>query len=472
MNRFIKHIGLLFISILFIQGCIATKKYERPETYSVDSFYADTLTEDTISMATLDWREIYNDPILIGYIDEGLKNNLSILKAKQNILASESIFKQRRSNYLPSINSAFSVGENYLPTNSYLFQDRPSDTHYTDIVLGGVFSWELDIWGRITSLKRSAAAQYMQTINATRYLQTVIISQIVRNYYTLVSLDAKVRILEITIENRQKGLEIINALKEAGQENAVGVKQSEAFLYKAEGSLLQIMNEIRLVENSLSILLGRTPGPVDRANWDNIQINEELNIGIPIQLLQNRTDVQAAEYNLISAFELTNSARASFYPTLSINAAGGFNSMDFDNLFSINSLFGNVIGNLTLPLFNQRKLRTQKEVRLADQQIAYYDYKETILNAYKEVSNSLYTYQNFQELVKLKRKENRALLDAVLFSEELQKQGLASYLEVIYAKDNAQVAQFEIVNARLLQILSVVELYRALGGGWQPSEIK
>src|SRR5690606_29191487 len=206
---------------------------------------------------------------------------------------------------------------------------------------------------------------------------------------------------EATIVNRASSLETMKALKDAGNVTEVGVKQTEAQLHTARALLVDIEMNIKLLENTLSILLGGPPQAIERNLLDQQQLNTELKPGYPAQLLRNRPDIIAAEYGLINAFELTNVAKSNFYPSLGISATGGFQSLQLDELFSVNSLFANTVGSLTQPVFNRRQIRTQYEVAQSQQQIAYLDFKQALLNASKEVSDALYSYEAAGERIEV-----------------------------------------------------------------------
>ena len=216
-----------------------------------------------------------------------------------------------------------------------------------------------------------------------------------------------------------------------------------------------MINEIRLLENSFSILLGQQPGAIERDGLRNQEIETSLKTGVPAQLLVNRPDVRASEFALINAFELTNVARSNFYPSLTLSASGGLQALQIDELFDTNSLFATIIGGLTQPIFNRRSIKTQYEV------------KQALLTASREVSDALYTYEAATEKLDVKRKEFESYNTATEYSEELLDNGLANYLEVLTARENALNSSLDLINTRLTQLQSVVDLYEALGGGWQ-----
>lgn len=281
------------------------------------------------------------------------------------------------------------------------------------------------------------------------------------------ALDAQREITVKNIQIREESLETMLALKDAGNVTEVAVKQTEAQLLNTKAALLDIDNSIKLLENTFCILLGESPHAVERTKLSEQKINTELTAGLPIQLLSNRPDIMAAEYNLINAFELTNVARSNFYPALRLTASRGIQSMNFDNLFSANSLFANLVASLTQPILNGRQIRTQYEVRKAQQETALLNYKKVVLTASKEVSDALYTYQSNSEKIILKQQEYEAYQAATEYSEELLRYGMANYLEVLTAQQNALSAELSVINTELAKLNAIIQLYKAVGGGWR-----
>jgi outer membrane protein TolC len=197
------------------------------------------------------------------------------------------------------------------------------------------------------------------------------------------------------------------------------------------------------------------------------QLDAEIKLGVPSTLLSNRPDVIAAEYGLINAFEMTNVARSNFYPSLTLTATGGFQSLELDQWLNTNSLFATVVGGLTQPIFNQRKIRTQHEVAQAQQEQALLNFKKVLLTAGNEVSNALYAYNAETKKYEYRNNEVEALRQAEANSEELLKNGYANYLDLLTARQSALSAELNTIDNKLQQLLSIVNLYEALGGGWQ-----
>ena len=464
-KQLIYRIFILGAVPLLLASCFAAKEYERPQELIDETYYrTDAIEQDSINMAVVSWRELFSDPILQEHIETGLENNIDIRVALQQILAAEAYFKQGKAGYFPTLDATAQMTHQELSSNSQFGGLFSSLDQYE---LSASLSWEADIWGKIRSNKRAFGAQYLQTVEAHKAVKTQLVAMIASSYYQLLALDEQLRVTEETIETRSSSLETTKALKEAGNVTEVGVKQTEAQLYTAQALRIDLINEIRLLENSFSILLGQQPGAIERDGLRNQEIETSLKTGVPAQLLVNRPDVRASEFALINAFELTNVARSNFYPSLTLSATGGLQALQIDELFDTNSLFATLIGGLTQPIFNRRSIKTQYEVAQAQQEQARLQFKQALLTASREVSDALYTYEAATEKLDVKRKEFEAYNTATEYSEELLDNGLANYLEVLTARENALNSSLDLINTRLTQLQSVVDLYEALGGGWK-----
>ena len=460
--------GILSLIILVtLQSCFVAKDYIRPElTKETEALYrTENLPADSVSIADLSWKTLFKDPYLQQYIEDGLENNMDVRIAIQQMIAAQAYAKQGKAGFLPTLN----VGPNYTR------QEFSENSQFGSIFSGGLdtydvtanLSWEADIWGKIRSNKRSTQASDLQSVSAHQAVKNQLISSISNTYYNLLALDAQLDITKKTIETRQSGVETIKALKDAGQVTQVAVDQNIAQYNNARALQVDIETAIFKTENMLSILLGRSPQQFERSSLDLQKLEQETMLGVPATLLSNRPDVMAAEYSLIQSFELTNVANSSFYPSLTLTASGGLQSLQLEDLFKTNSLFANIIGGLTQPLLNQRKLKTQKEVALANQESALINFKKTLLTAGNEVSNALYSYENEVKKFEFRKKEVEALRTAESNSEELLKNGYANYLDLLTARQSALTAELNVIDSKLLQLTSIVDLYEALGGGWR-----
>ncbi|MBL7869500.1 MAG: efflux transporter outer membrane subunit [Flavobacterium lindanitolerans] len=466
MKNKIYKIGLLVFAAAVLQSCFVAKKYERPELKTEDLYRTEVVSADSTSLANVSWDKIFTDPILQGYIKKGLQNNLDIRIAIQNIVAAEATMKQGKAGYFPTLSGNADWTHQQLSKNSQLgafLQDRSTDQYQ----LTGTLSWEADIWGKIRSNKRAANAAYLQSIAANQAVKTQLIASIASTYYQLLSLDAQIKVAEESLINRNESIETIIALKDAGNVNEVGVKQTEAQKYATEIIIADLKNNVIILENALNNLLGEGSKKIARGTFESQVMQPEITLGVPATLLRNRPDVIAAEYNLISTFEQTNVARSNFYPTLKVTATGGFQSIDLQQWFSANSFFSNVVTGLTQPIFNQRQIRTRFEVAKANQEKAYLQFEQSLLTAGKEVSDALAQYNNETAKITIREKQVDALKKAADYSDELLTYGLVNYLEVLTAKDNALNTELNLIDNKYRQYNAIIQLYRALGGGWQ-----
>lgn len=462
-NKIFK-IALLPVMFFMLQSCFTAEQYVRPDVMDDSYFRTDQLPQDSLNVAEISWQEIFEDPLLAGYIERGLTNNIDIRIALQQLEAAEAYMKQGRAGYYPTLSAGVQAAAQQASDNG-----AQGGVRATQYDVSGTLSWEADIWGKIRSQQRAFEASYLQTAAAHKVVKTELIASIATIYYQLLALDEQLRVTEESIENRINSLETTQALKDAGHGfvTEVAVRQTEAQIYSAQALRVSLINNIRLLENTFSILLAEPLQEIERRQLEEQEITVGLDIGYPVQLLRNRPDVIAAEYNLIQAFELTNVARSNLYPSLVISGSGGFQSLELDNLFSVNSLFGNVIGSLTQPIFNGRRLRTQHEVAQAQQEQAFLNFRRVIRVAGKEVSDALYSYEAAEERIEIQLKQYEAYETAMNLSEELLINGLINYLELLTARENALNSQLGLVDAKFDRLSSAVELYRALGGGWQ-----
>ncbi|MFV0539760.1 MAG: efflux transporter outer membrane subunit [Aestuariibaculum sp.] len=471
MKTIIKHTIVqktfaIVIMAVVLQSCFVAKNYERPEFEALEALYrTDNLPTDSLSMADVSWKDMFTDTFLSQYIDEGLANNLDIRVAMQQMAAAEAYMKQGKAGYFPTLSAEAGLTHQELSKNSQFgsFFNGSLDQYQVT----GNLSWEADIWGKIRSTKRAGDASFLQSVAAHQAVKTQLVSAIAATYYQLLSLDEQLKITNATIENRAKSVETITALKEAGEVNQVAVDQYIAQYNSAKALKVDLKTAIFKTENAFNLLLGRTSVIVERGELEQQQFNSDIKLGVPATLLSNRPDVVASEYGLINAFEMTNVARSNFYPSLTVTASGGFQSLELDQLFNANSLFANIVGGLAQPIFNKRQIKTQHEVAKAQQEQALLQFKKTLLTAGNEVSNALYDYRAETEKIEYRQNQVEALRKAESNSEELLNNGFASYLDLLTARESALNAELNIIDNKLQQLLSVVNLYEALGGGWK-----
>jgi multidrug efflux system outer membrane protein len=457
---------LVGISFLSLASCV-TKKYETPPVIS-DNLYRDVVTTDSSSIADLSWKALFSDAILQDLIEQGLKENLDLKQAIERIKIAEATLNQSRAAFLPTLTGDLSATDAKQSTAALNFPPGININTETQTYRAQLSSsWEADIWGRLGSAKKSAYAALLQTDATKRAVQTQLIANIANTYYNLLALDKQLSITQQTIKIRESDVETMKALKEGAIVNGAAVVQSEANLYAAQVTIPDLNRSIRESENALSVMLAKSSGTIARSSLDQQAPYVDLKTGVSTQLLQNRPDIQAAEFGFRSAFENTNVARASFYPSLTLTATGGLSTLQLKNFFD-NSIFYNLIGGITQPIFNRGINKARLRTTEAQQQIAFYNFQQSLLVGSQEVSNALYNFQTASEKEVTRAKQIASLTKAVDYTKELLRYSSATnYTDVLTSEQSLLNAQLNGINDRLQKLQSVVNLYRALGGGWK-----
>ena len=467
MKRNINRNLIAAVAIALTFSSCVTKKYERPNLPLADT-YRDINSTDTNSIADLNPAVLFKDAQLQALINEGLQNNLDLKSAIERMRIAQATLSQSKLAFLPTLNTDVSVAENKQSMAALNFPPGININTETQLYKAQLSAaWELDVWGKLGSAKRGAVATLLQTEATKRAVQTQLISNIANSYYTLLALDEQLRITEETVKIRTKSVATIKALKEAAVVNGAAVVQSEANKYAAEVTIPDLKRSIRETENTLSILLGKAGAPIARGKLTQQEVYSSLNTGVSSLLLKNRPDVQASEFAFKAAFENTNLAKTYFYPSLTLTANGGLSSLKLENLFD-NSIFYSFIGGLTQPILGRGQNKARLTTAKANQEIAYNDFQKTILTAGAEVSNALFAYQTAIDKETSRTKQIEALTKAVDFTEELLKYSSATnYTDVLTSQQSLLSAQLSAVNDQLQKLTAVVNLYRALGGGWK-----
>ncbi len=468
LSIIIKGTAFSVIILAAASSCTVRKEYQRPDKVADEKLYrTDMLPSDSTNIATVSWKQIFTDPILQGHITKALNNNLDIRIALQSIVSAEAYLKQSKAAYEPTL----TVGPGYTfqtqSLNTQTGQLFGQRRYINQLDITASVAFEADIWGKLKSQEKAQLASYLGSVAAHKAVKSDLVASIASSYFQLLTYDAQKRIITETIAIRERNLETTKALKTAGTLTEVAVQQSEALVFNAKSLLIDINTQIQLLENTMSLLMGEPSHSIERSTLEGQQLPIDVKLGYPAQLLANRPDVMRAEYNLMNAFELTNSAKAQFYPTLRLTGSGGIQSLDIDHLFSVNSLFASIIGGLAQPVLNRRAIRTNYEVSLANQETAYLNFRKAVLTAGKEVSDAIRVFSVQDSYIELKQKELNAYKNSVEYSQELVNYGMANYLEVLNASVNSLNAELNIANAEYNKMRAAVELYQALGGGWK-----
>jgi len=464
-NKHIKGIVLLgLIALIGLPSCQVMNRYKAPEIDSTNLFRDENPT-DTATIASIPWREFFADPYLQSYIDEALENNYDMLIAQERIKQAEAALGMARAAYFPDV--ALTAQVNQSRNSNGLNGKDVLGYHTETYSLGLVASWELDLWGKMNRQSKSKYAQMLNSYAGRNLTQTSLISNMANTYYSLMALDEQLKVTKDMILLMEENLVTTEALKEAGMVTGAAVEQTRASLASAKVSIPDMESNIRQLENAICTMLGREPGSIIRSSIAMQTVAADLSHGIPAQMLAKRPDVNQAELEFRSAFELTQAARASFYPSISLTSGMiGYSTLNgLSNFFKPENLFASIAGGLTQPIFARKQLTTQLKVAKSDQQIALLTFEKTVLNAGQEVSDILYTYESSLKKNYDRGIQVRSLTKAVDYTQELLKAGEANYLEVLSAQQSLLQAQQNQISDKLEQLQSVSDLYRALGGG-------
>ena len=470
MNKILK-IYIPVLALIVLASCKVTKDIPVPQP-SLPVTYRNAANTDTANIADIKWKDFFTDTNLQNLIDSAISNNYDMQVALKNIEAAQLIVKQTKLGYLPEANLQVGATVNRPSDNSLnglSLSQFLKKSYVEDYSVSVALSWEADIWGKIKNQKAKALAEYLQTTEAKKAIQTNLVAYVAKGYYNLLMLDAQLAIANKNLLLNDSTLRIIKLQFEAGQVTALAVQQADAQRLVAVQLIPLLQQNITVQENALSILTGVLPAAVQRTNTiSNIVFTNNLSTGVPSALVSNRPDVKNYELALNIANANTGIAKANMYPSLTITATGGINSFKASNWFNIPaSLFGTVAGGITQPLFQRKQLKTQYELAKVDREKTVIQFRQSVLTAVGEVSDALVKNEKLKEQQTIATTRVNTLQQAIANADLLFKNGMANYLEVITAQSNVLQGELELASIKKDQLNAVVELYRALGGGWK-----
>ena len=447
-----------------MSSCHIYKSYDRPETIDASGIYRDPnaeasalATTDTTNMGNLPWQEVFRDVKLQVLIEEGLANNVDLQAAILRVEEAKVMLTAAKLSYLPSINLA------PQGTLSSFDNSKPSQTYQLPVAA----SWEIDLFGKLLNAKRGQRAAYLQSQYSQQAVRSQIICGIANMYYSLLMLDRQVQITSETVDIYKENVRAMEAMKVAGNTTEAGVAQMRAAYSQVQASLLDLKRQVRETENSLCVLLAKAPQPIDRSTLDEQVMPEELTVGVPLQLLENRPDVKIAEMTLASAYYSTNQARSAFYPNITLSGTAGWTNSAGAAIVNPGKVILNAVASLAQPIFNRGQLIANLKVSKAEEEIAQMNYQQTILEAGQEVSDALFLYNTQNQKLIHDRDQVEQLGKAVIYTKSLFQSADATYLEILTAQQNLLSAQLTEVSDNFQRMQAVINLYSALGGGRQ-----
>jgi NodT family efflux transporter outer membrane factor (OMF) lipoprotein len=444
---------------LLLSGCHLYRHYERPESIqNVDSLYRDVLTADTTNFAETPWREVFVDTILQKHIDNVLAQNTDMLKAQLNIETAEQVMKISKLAYIPSFT--------FTPQGSSSSFDwnKCSNTYTLPLTA----TWNLGSVGSLRNTLRQGEVTLAQTHVAKQAVQTALVAAVANMYFTLGMLDEQIKTTQATLKIWDRNVEVMETMKNAGMVNSIAVSQAKANVLELRASIPKLENSIRQVENTLCGLLGEAPHAIERAPFSTSSIRYSLAVGVPVQLLSNRADVKLLELNLANKFYGVNIARASFYPSLNLNATLGFTNNAGSMVINPGKFIFNSVASVVQPIFANGKLRANLKMSENEYESALLDFSNSLVTAGIEVSNALDSYQMAEKQLQLRQEEVKTLEETVEKVNILfRHSNTTSYLETLTAQQSLLSAQMQVINDNYNKVQAVIALYQALGGGWK-----
>lgn len=449
----------MFAAALTMTSCGLYNKYERPEVNTQGLVrdplsLTDTLAvTDTTSFGNLPWRSVFTDPQLQTLIQQGLDNNVDLLNAALNVKMIEAQLACAKLAFLPSVA--------FTPQGTLSSFDGSKTTKSYQLPISA--SWNVDLFGNILSLKRSAQMQLLQAKDYQLAVKTNIITGVANLYYTLLMLDRQLEILTDMEGLTKETWDMMALQMKYGRARSTSVQSAEASYYSVQSQITDMKRQIREVENSLSLLLCQPGQTISRGKLSDQSLPSEFSTGIALQMLNNRPDVHAAEMSLAACYHNVQTARSRFYPSINITGSGIFTN----NNGTVNpgKWLLSAIGSLTQPIFANGQLVAGLKVAKAQQEQAFNNWQNAIYKAGNEVSNALVSYNSYDERSRLEQKQTELYRQNVEDTRQLYKSSGTSYLEVISAQANLLNAEITKVSDDFYKMQAVVSLYSALGGG-------
>lgn len=467
-------LGGVLLALLLI-GCTVGPNYKRPAV-DVPGNYRQALAPDISSSSTVSsiadekWSTVFQDVTLQQLIQEAITNNLDLRIAAQRVLEAQAQVGVTRSQQFPSISGGGSYSALQIPSS--LAGNNSDGTPANSFFNGGGPSasavWNLDFWGLYRRQTEAARAELLASDWGQRATRTALVQGVAESYFQLRSLDAQAAVTENTIKARKDSLQLTQALEQHGAGSLADVRQAEELLHAAQANLPELQRQIAVQENAISILLGHSPGAIDRGLSIEQQPHPlEIPVGVPSQLLERRPDIQQAEAKLIAANARIGVARAQYFPQISLTSMGGAASNQLSSIFSGPSTYWYAAGSISEPIFDGGRIRSNYRLSKAQEQEMLLAYQKAILGALQDVSDSLVSYKKTRERREEQSEQVKSATDAVRLARLRYSGGNTSYLEVLTTDTDLYAAQLLLAQAQQQEAASLVQLYAALGGGWK-----
>jgi multidrug efflux system outer membrane protein len=459
--------GWIVVAAALLAGCAIGPDYKPPAVAEPETFRGQAIAEAT-SFADAPWWEAFADPILRNLIQEALRNNYDVAIAAARVQEARANLRIARSDLFPSLDYGGSAGRGKIMPGIAGSPGGPSPTANNFYSATMSMSWELDIWGRIRRLTEAARATLFATEDARRGVWLTLVSDLAQAYFQLLELDVELQIARDSTQAYQGTYNIFLDRFNLGVASKLETSRAQGALGEAQATIPQLESDIVAKENQLSILLGKAPGPIPRGQPMYAQpVVPVVPAGLPSALLARRPDLRQAEQDLVAANARIGVAKAEFFPKFSLTALFGTSSPEVSALTGGSATIWAVAGMFSGPLFNAGRTLGTYRASIAQWEQARLSYEQAVLTALREVSDALTALAKLSEAEAAQDAAVRALADAVEHATDRYRQGLASYFEVLEAQQQLYPAQTTLAQIRRNRLLTYVQLYKALGGGWR-----
>lgn len=441
---------------LFLGSCKVGKSYVRPELSLPDSIVA---KQDSISLSDMKWWELYTDPLLVSLIEQALEYNKDVQIAAVRVQEMAQKKRISTANLLPQLNGEVSASNK--TTNDKGEGTSKSDSYDAKLLL----SWEVDLWGNLRWGRQASIAAYLQTVEAQRALQLTIIAEVAKSYYELVALDNELTILTHTLEDRRASVRLARIRFEGGMTSEIPYQQAQVEMAKTATLIPELHRKVAVMENNIAFLVGSYPRKINRSKkLIELFKVDELPYGMPSTLLERRPDIRGSEQLLKEAHAGVGVAYTNMFPRISLTGKLGYESSEFSSF--LKSPYSLIEGALLTPIFNMGKNRAYWKGQKKVYEQRLYNYEKTVLNAFKESKNAIVNYNKQREIRNLKAHLEKASKKYIDLAHLQYLNGVISYIDVLDAQRIYFDAQVGLNNAVRDEILSVIQLYKVLGGGW------
>lgn len=456
---------IVIVLMLLLAGCMVGPDYTRPRVDVPSAFlYEEKETRDT---ANTEWWKQFQDPVLDALIAEALANNKNVRMAAANVEQAAALFTQIRSPLFPQIGySGSGARERASELGSIPVSPNVPNPQTSYQALASV-SWEIDLWGRIRRLSEAAQANLFATGEARRGVILSLVSSVASDYIQLIGLDEQLSISKRTLAVYAESVRLFELQFKYGQVSQMNVEQARTQYETAAAAIPQIETQIAQTENALSVLLGRNPGHIPRGRKINELVPPAVPAGLPSDVLINRPDIRQAEQQLIAANAQIGAARALYFPTISLTGAFGFASSDLSNLFKGPAHIWSYAGSFTGPIFTGGAISSQVKQAEAGQKAALFNYEFSVESAFSDVENALVTRRKLVEQLQAQERLVRASSEYVRLSQLQYNGGYAPYSTVLQAEQQLFPAELNYAQSHASLFISLVNIYKAMGGGWQ-----